>query len=151
MAVCCCPHCVPRTERPVADWRVLWGRNRTEHGMRTQTVEPSGDSIRIRLCGSDTCSAVSKLKTLPEGDKAMSVLRCRYKVSYSRNSPTFMEPDGSLPVDKSPKPVPSTEPDESCPHPFSSSLLLLCLTSRSFLQVFHKTQVYTATRSQTVR
>jgi hypothetical protein len=46
-----------------------------------------------------------------------SFLRSYELVGYSRNSPHFMEPQGSLPHSQEPAICPCPEPDQSCPCP----------------------------------
>jgi len=51
---------------------------------------------------------------------AESLLRSQLVLSYSRNSPHFMEPEGSLPHSHVPATCPYPEPDRSSPGPYSS-------------------------------
>jgi hypothetical protein len=54
---------------------------------------------------------------------------CKAKnvLSYSRNSPHFMEPEGSSPYSQQPATCPYPEPDRSrlCPHPTSRRSILV--------------------------
>ena len=81
-------------------------------------------------------------------------LRTYPVISWSRNTPHFMEAEGSLPLSKVPAICPNPDPDESSPIRPSHFMwihlnIILLSMSRSFnclfsLRVFHQNPVYTS-------